>query len=438
MPIVPIICGIAIIAGFVALFMSRDTWRWHTIMFTFLVMVGSLVWFYLAARTLKTQDAWRNEVVSYEKAVDTVAKENTSLLDGVREDEKWTQPSLGMLKTDVESILAGRGRVWSPVARKNVAPDTGVITATVEVPDPHGIEPKTILFVFDDVEAKDGGEFLGEFEVTAVNAQEVQMTPVLKLRASEMARIAKNAAAGLTLYEIMPRDQRELLAELPEDERLALFHNSVPPEVKQEYIKDGQPAQPADIEADANRENYSKRVWNKVKALRAFELPDGENKVEVAEGTILVLDPKSADERIAAGDVELVAGEDKVYMRELRDYARLYREYNLQIDQVLRSTAEVNGQIAAVAEAQAKINADIAYRQEEKANLTRDLARFKAENKTIGDFVTALESRIVAVRGELKQLFNSNRQLTAELTALERAAAEEINRRAPPANVTAN
>ena len=74
-------------------------------------------------------------------------------------------------------MLQNRGRRWDKVARKSVSP-AGVIVATVDKPEPHGIEPKTILYVFDDADAKDNGNYLGEFEATAVAGQQVTLTPV--------------------------------------------------------------------------------------------------------------------------------------------------------------------------------------------------------------------------------------------------------------------
>ena len=62
MPIAPILILILLVAGAVALYMSGVTWRWYNITLLALVMLVSVGWIYLAARTLKIQQAWRSEI----------------------------------------------------------------------------------------------------------------------------------------------------------------------------------------------------------------------------------------------------------------------------------------------------------------------------------------------------------------------------------------
>src|SRR5262249_59327775 len=102
----------------------------------------------------------------------------------------------------------------------------------------------------------------------------------------------------------------------------------------------------------------------------------------------LVLDPTSADEQIRAGHVdpaptEEEGGSDKVYHRMPRDYAKLYRDLNLRIEEQLRATAETERQNAAVLDGLAKVNQNTADRQKEKAKLERDLAHYQEEERMI-------------------------------------------------------
>jgi hypothetical protein len=216
------------------------------------------------------------------------------------------------------------------------------------------------------------------------------------------------------MYEIMPTDSLQLYAEKDPAERVALFGNSVPAEVKQEFAKDGGP--PAENEADPSR------VWRRVKALKSFDVAvkvDGkEEQQTVNEGTELVLDPKSAEERIAAGDVAPVEGNDKVYRRSLRDYALLYRDYNLRIDALVRRIEETAGQLAVVTEANAKVTADLAIRDKEKAALASDKARFVAEQERITKHVLALKAELDAVGENLKQTYIDNLRKEEELVRL--------------------
>src|SRR5262249_51344003 len=160
MPIVPILIGIALVVGAIALAMSGTTWRWYHITLTALIMVFSAVWFYLAARMLMIEKAWRTEVNAYELAVHQQEVERERLLKGYQ-DDKGEHVAMDVLKTEVEKMLQGRGRIWGAI-RKAVAAD-GKVTATL----PEGIAPpeaKTILWAFDDPSVPNG-QFQGEFEV---------------------------------------------------------------------------------------------------------------------------------------------------------------------------------------------------------------------------------------------------------------------------------
>ena len=52
--ILPIVAGVLILAGLVALFLSRDTWRVYHIIIGFFLLVANVAFFYLAARTLES------------------------------------------------------------------------------------------------------------------------------------------------------------------------------------------------------------------------------------------------------------------------------------------------------------------------------------------------------------------------------------------------
>jgi hypothetical protein len=282
--------------------------------------------------------------------------------------------------------------------------------------------------VFDDVDVGSGGQFLGTFEVTAVNGQEVQLTPALKLRASELKRSVAHRADPIVLYEVMPTDSRELFSEfakLNPQGWLSIFPANVPDQVKEEYAKDGQPPQPDESQTD--------HIWRRVKALKDFTVSvgagDKKETQQITAGAELLLDPQSAQERIAAGDVEPVAENPAVYVRPLRDYVHLYRDLNLQIETLLQTIAEVDSENAAVQDSQQKIAKDIEYRKSEVAALKRDLARFQAETKMMKDHVAALEKQIAQVNGQVDLAARDNRRLESQLVSYQRQAAAEINRR---------
>ena len=156
--------------------------------------------------------------------------------------------------------------------------------------------------------------------------------------------------------------------------------------------------------------------------------------LRIAEGTVLELDPQSAQEQIASGNVEKVVEEgkpnDQVYMRELCDYARVYRDMNLQIEELVRTTAEVNRQSAAVTDSQQKVTSDIAYRKSEQTALTHDLAHYAAEQKLITGHAQALDSLIANIAAKVSQIKASNQQLESQLAALAQQAVQFMNQRA--------
>ncbi|HTQ38541.1 MAG TPA: hypothetical protein VMJ32_05910 [Pirellulales bacterium] len=442
MPIVPILCGVLVIGGIVALVLSATTWRWYHITLGALIMLLSVVWFYLAARTLEIQSVWRGEINKYENALTEEAKIHDKLIQGGPDAAGNEHLSLAQLRTDLEKMLQGRGRVWAQVTQKAVAPDTGKITAVVDKPDPSGIEKNMVLYVFDDVDAGAGGQFLGEFEVTAVNGQEVQLTPALKLRLSELQRFAARRSDPLILYEVMPTDSRDIYADLlravqeqfkrqgkqpPNDAEIigGQFPANVPDQVKEEFIKDGQPP--------AADESQTDRVWRRVKALKDFDVSLGagadKQTQHVTADTILLLDPQSAQEQIAAGNVVLVPENPNVFVRPLRDYVRLYRDLNLAIEGLLRTTAEVDSENAAVQDAQQKVAKDIEYRTAEIAALQRDLVRFQAESDMLKKHVAALEKQVALVNDQASDAAEKNRQLVTQLSDYQHQAAMEINRR---------
>ncbi len=333
---------------------------------------------------------------------------------------------LAQLKTEVAKLLEGRGRVWGLSAKDQVdrraSTPEGVITVNVALPTPPGLDQGTVVWVFDKLDARSGGQDLGQFEVTAVRGQEVQLTPWLKMRPDELQRISQRRGP-FVMYEIMPHDEPELDAEVA-----ANLHSSVPADVKQEFQKDGKPPAPGEKQTD--------RIWQYVKALRNFEVTTGQGNAKqtqmVSEGAELLLDPKSAQEHIRAGDVEPIKdenGQNKiVYVRPTRDYAQLQRDLNLQIESVLNTTAETNRQLATVQTAQKQVTADLAARNAEMVALNADKKWYLAEEDLITRHANALATKVAQVQGQVKNLLAKNHQLQAELTSIYHEAADRINR----------
>jgi hypothetical protein len=422
MPTPLIACGVIALIGIVFVVLSRENWKWQNITLVTLLLLLSTLFYFLAAKNLRLQQGWRNAIKDFESAVSKAEKQVKDLRDGKYDEaeNKWIEPSVAELQRRVQTIMQGRGRIWFQAVSGRAGND-GSLPVKVE-PAAHGIAEKTILFVFDGVPSNPNGQFVGEFEVSKVAGQELTLSPVLPLRPTEVPRIAQRSGKPLFLYEIMPADSHDIYAALTPAERVALFSGAVPPDVKQQFAKDGNP--PEANETDAAN------IWRRVKALKSFDISVGvgnnAEKMTVPEGAELILDPKSADERIASGDVAAVEGNDKVYRRTLRDYLRLYRELNLSIDAQLRSIEETKRQLAIVQEAQKKVTADLDFRKKEQKLLTSDKNRFDAENARVKAHVTALEEELKKVNADLREVYEKNVQLEEELVKVSYELANKL------------
>ena len=190
--------------------------------FVVLVLLAGMGFLYTAARTEKTLDNGRRRAALMEQDIvkARVALKNT--IDGtdpesakfspaellaqyptesrgagapIEPDPRFAGYSVAQLKTVLEHVVAGRGRVWYHT--KPSRPDAnGSVTVDVEIPQNHKIEAKMILYALDEADYAAGGRYLGEFEVTAAQDGQASVTlaPTLPLTAEQAQRL--NAAAG--------------------------------------------------------------------------------------------------------------------------------------------------------------------------------------------------------------------------------------------------
>jgi len=209
---------------------------WNKILIGF-IFVASLVFFFFAARTLKTHSAWRQSVVGHEAAI-AAAEEQ---LDEIMEGESAPQGKMGIrqLKLELEEVGRFRPRIWPGCAPRNVDPATGAVTVAVDSPSPHQIAVKTVLYVFDDNDIQQGGRYLGQFVVSDVAEKQVVLQPGYKMTPAEITRLQR-AKAPWGLYQSLPGDSRELFANWDEATKKAML----PAATLTEYLQDGQSDKP--------------------------------------------------------------------------------------------------------------------------------------------------------------------------------------------------
>ena len=202
-----------------------------------LILVASLPLLYLSARTLRTHQVWREAAAKLEQEIARVEAEVDLLEYG---DPEAGTPSVHEVELALHNRVLARGRMWYDVVPQRLAPvkdpATGAQTLAVTVnpsqQGPHHIAPKMILYVFEGKPFEQGGRYLGQFVVTNVAANAVQMVPATWLTPREVKRLRASAKPWV-LYEQLPRDEEAVLAELSDEQIKALF----PGASQQEYLQ---------------------------------------------------------------------------------------------------------------------------------------------------------------------------------------------------------
>ncbi len=353
-----------------------------------LIFVASLPYAYLAMRTLKTHQYWRESAQKHEKRLDAVTQENRELIRGAGEGEDY-QPGIQQLRLGLHKILIDRGRVWRGCQPK-VNAETGQAAVTTDLPDPHGITDKMILYVFEQADEQDENDaqprqYVGEFKVTGVAEKLLQMEPSMRMKPGSREFQRLTASRGpWVLREIMPIDNHEVFADFEEDELKAIM----PESAVMEYLQDGQPATVDDM-----------ATWD----------VQGE-----------VIDEKGQEVQGAA---------QGTYVRQLRDYRILYKDYHLQetilVDE-FESTTRDKQYVDATVDA---TKAQLQFRQQDKAQLNAKLAERQREVGAVGAHRKALESKVTAVTAAITGLINRNKATATQIAKIQLEAARRIDQR---------
>jgi hypothetical protein len=331
----------------------------------------AIVFAYMAVRALKIQQYWEGRVRVFQVALDKQQKDNWDVV----EQKKRDNGNLGTryAKLELDRLLVGRGRVWKNcerVAGVQVDRQTGKFTLTTDEPIPNGITDKMIVYILDEVGAQKGGQYLGEFKVVGVAEKKVAVEPTRKLDDDELERLSKSRGPW-TLYEILPHDNHHTFADLSKEELKALL----PAESLAEYAKDGKPAQAGD-----NR------------------------------------DPNRVDSK---GN----------YVRFLRDYAAMYRNYRLQQARFtdLYQAAERDRQFVKEAYDDALLQEK--FVATEQAGLKNDLAARLREAKAVHLHLAAVRQKLIAIQEDVKLKIKANLALAGEIAKTQLEAARRIDQR---------
>jgi hypothetical protein len=333
-----------------------------------LIAVASIGFFYLGARTLKTDTYWRNLAAAQEARISQMAAENQELRDGVEREGQPPVLGLRALKVKLYKLLVDRRRAWFNCGTRVKKADGSVeAVLTIDKPAPHGIVKQTVLYAFEDADAKQKGRYLGEFVVTDVADKQITLKPAAEPTPRELDKIAASKGPW-TVYEIMPQDNREIFASFSDAEKKAIL----PAGSVAEYIKDGKPAAKDD--------------------------------------------PKEF----------VVNGK---YVRPLRDYEVLFHAEQekriLLIDSIDAATRDKKLVQDALASAQVQVAACAKDITATKA----ELAKFEAQRKLVSDYLAKFQTTLDQVRAAVRQLIQDNQAKAGQIAEYQLKAAEQIDRR---------
>jgi len=346
---------------------------WNKILIGF-VFIAAVAFFYLALRTLKTHQHWREKAAAFQERVEELDDENRELVlaDPEEEDAEETEMGIERLRLELFKLLIDRGRVWYNCSPDPPDAQTGQVPVKTDLPDPHRISQNTVLYVFEEADVADDGNYLGEFKVTQVADRQIALAPTAKMPAEDLARLAASRGPW-TLYEVMPIDTRSVFATLSEEEKEALL----PEATVDEYLKDGKPADPDDPE---------------------------DRVVDDGEG-------------------------GKLYSRMLRDYDVLFENYHLRRSYMADKVAVARRDKQYIDQAYGEALRQKQFRDSEEQSLLAEMAKYGRERDAVIALGKVLSPRVMGMKTAVQRLIESNLATAAQIAKYQFDAARRIDAR---------
>ncbi|HWA99820.1 MAG TPA: hypothetical protein VG713_15065 [Pirellulales bacterium] len=429
--------------------------------FATLLLLASLAFVFLAAKTLKLRGAWAAALAKLEGdpqknqpgLIASIEQQNEQLADGdqvaqntpLRPDEgrsieqqfKDEKAGVRQYSTALHDMLVDRGRVWDQARRGQVDPENGNVTVSIAEPTPHAIRSGSILYAFEKAplnnpDAPTSGQYLGEFKVTAVDKQSVTLAPTQRIvpadqlggRADRQLEKLKNSQADWVLYETMPADRHAAFTGLGEADLAKL----VPLSSRPQYLNDGREAPPETPPDQLSRvwvpntEGRGKYDLDPGKQNQAGEPADADFKPNPAgAGNYDLLEGKYVDGKFVAG---------KFYDRPLRDYSTALRELHRELWAVRDAVAAMSVEAKSIQDAVAGLTGpggQVENRDKEIAALQEDLKRVTAERDLVEKHSTALKTQLATVQQTIDRLLKENRQLADQWTSAQLEAARQVD-----------
>jgi hypothetical protein len=318
-----------------------------------LICVASLAFFYMAARTLKTHQHWRELARKCERKLDQVWADNQRLTDAERQR-----------RVELRRLLLDRGRMWTkcdPKVKLNAQDGTASVAIAIDQAEPHGIARKSILYAFEQADVQNKGRYLGEFLVAdSDDRKALTLVPTLPLSPPQVERLS-TAQRPWELYEILPRDNHDVFAGLSEKEKEALLGTS--PSYG-EYRDDGAPA---------TKDMPAERVENEkyVRWLRDYQVQFG---VQNLHRTLLVdqIDATARDLKLVEDALELAKQQEEAAKQDVASALEEKKEFSRQRDSVTTYLKSVQQELDAA-------QADIEKRLKSNQKMAEQMAKLQLE-----------------------------------------------------------
>lgn len=470
-----VLVSILLLTSLVAFGVGHKRWSWVSVAASFLVVLTLGGYLYLAARLLEFEWRWVQSARATQVRINEVR-------DALRPSTDPTHPgrlepipdgrSLAELRQErdrweraVERIDNWRGRYWERASFRPPTPQGAAGSITLPAPAaPEGagggrpagvaIDPGTIVYVFDETPAAEGGIYLGAFLVgkVATDAATGGLTLSVEQTAppDDYDRGAwSRAYDAVTVYDKLPSDRWLAFSKVARTSGSESVDERIAPRVTKRSADELAELVPQPFRADVERHALSARDaderetvaeddWQALReSLAAGETLPGEAWAEVAFKDQVDLDAFLGLEREgAAGDgssleveVELgrafeLQGDGKVTIRKVFRRRRL-----------IDATTLVHGSVVPGGEAAADVMADglttlmrtlqkeIAALDAANKQLSQGQANVTAERALVGEQVTELTAdlgrweRDVAAATKLAEAFEAEARRAAERLA---------------------
>jgi hypothetical protein len=242
-----VVLVLVVIGTFVlAYFAFKTTWHWPHVTLVVLNILMAIVFLGISARTLKTQNAWRETVALYERYLGEREAWIKQRVEGVPGDP--TQPGLDDLREQLFRATVERGEVWRNLTPGRADVRTGAMVLTVDPQQEakHGLTEKSVLYLFSAGSVEEGGVYIGKYRVTKTDAKTATVEPAATLTDLERSRLSKARAPWIGYYilpadspaflkSLSPADLEQLAAKLsPDAKALLTTHDRLPVDFSQE------------------------------------------------------------------------------------------------------------------------------------------------------------------------------------------------------------